>query len=231
MPWSSPAPRMREFIAALRAIWASWQSGDRLYFKGDFYEHTLMAPMFRPAPNPHGTPPVLLAAVGPGMTKVAAEAADGLLVHGFTTERYLREVTLPMVEQGLGERPREAFTISYPALIATGRTSEDVAAATTAIRKQIAFYGSTKAYRPVLELHGWGEVQTELHKLSRQNDWAAMTGLIDDTMLHTFAVAGSPEDAGAQLKARFDGVVDRLTLYTPYLVADDVRTALVAAVR
>lgn len=231
MPWSAPAPRMREFIAALRAIWSSWQTGERLYFQGDFYQHTLMSPMFRPAPNPHGAPPVLLAAVGPGMTKVAAQAADGLLVHGFTTERYLREVTLPMVAQGLGERPRSEFVVNLPALIATGSTEEELATATQAVRSQIAFYGSTKAYRPVLEMHGWGDLQTELHGLSRQGDWKTMAGLIDDTVLSAFAAVGSPQEAGAQVRARFHDVVDRLTMYTPYPMADEVRTSLVSAIR
>ena len=231
MPWSAPAPRMREFIAALRAIWHTWQTGGRLHFKGDFYQHTLMTPMFAPKPSPHGTPPVLLAAVGPAMTKVAAEAADGLLVHGFTTERYLREVTLPMVEASLGERPRSAFTINYPAFVATGATEEELAAAITAVRAQLAFYGSTKAYRPVLERHGWGELQTELHGLSRRRDWAAMTELVDDTVLHAFAVVGSPRDVGEQLRTRFDGLVDRLTLYAPYRMAEEVRTELVDAIR
>jgi probable F420-dependent oxidoreductase len=231
MPWSAPAPRMREFIAALRAIWTSWQTGDRLYFKGDFYQHTLMSPMFRPSPNPLGTPPVLLAAVGPAMTKVAAQVADGLLVHGFTTERYLREVTLPMVTDGLGERPRSEFVVNLPVLIATGSTSAELAVATQAVRAQLAFYGSTKAYRPVLEMHGWGDLQTELHGLSKQGDWKTMTGLIDDSVLGTFAAVGSPAEAGAQVRRRFADVIDRLTLYTPYKMTDEVRTSLVAAIR
>ena len=122
MPWSHPAARMRELILAIRAIWASWSDGSRLAFRGEFYRHTLMTPMFDPGPNPYGNPPIFLAAVGERMTEVAGEVADGMLVHGFTTERYLREVTLPALERGFaaGDRSRSDFQISYPGMVVTG---------------------------------------------------------------------------------------------------------------
>lgn len=122
MPWSAPAPRMREFVNALRAIWDSWQNDTPLDFRGDFYSHTLMTPMFRPPRNEFGPPQVIVAAVGPQMTSVAAEAADGMLVHGFTTERYLREVTVPQIESALAKAGKtfEDFTLSYPGLVVTG---------------------------------------------------------------------------------------------------------------
>src|SRR6202048_2995029 len=156
MPWSEPAARMREFVLALRAIWASWQDGARLDFRGDFYQHTLMTPMFSPQPNPWGPPPVVLAAVGPKMTSVAAGVADGMIVHGFTTERYLREVTMPLVGTGLStsDRTRDDFLVSYPGLVATGGTDRDLEAAVAAVRQQLAFYGATPAYRAVLDLPG-----------------------------------------------------------------------------
>ena len=159
---------MREFVLALRAIWASWQDSSRLDFRGEFYQHTLMTPMFSPPPNPWGPPPVLLAAVGPRMTTVAAEVADGMLVHGFTTERYLREVTLPLIQDGLhaSGRRRGRFSICYPGLVAAGDTDRDLETAVTAVREQLAFYGATPAYRPVLDLHGWGDLHTDLHQLS-----------------------------------------------------------------
>jgi probable F420-dependent oxidoreductase len=233
MPWSAPAARMREFVLALRAIWDAWQRDERLYFKGDFYQHSLMPPLFRPAPNPFGTPPVVLAAVGPRMTAVAAEVADGLLVHSFTTERYLREATLPAVTARLADagRDRAAFTLCLPGLVATGADEPAFAEAVAAVREQIAFYGATPAYRPVLDLHGWGDLHTELHRLSRSGDWNTMTSLVDDTVLATFAVVGEPHVVGAEIRRRFGDQVDRFTLYTPYALAEDTRHTIVSAVR
>src|ERR1019366_4796383 len=163
MPWSHPAPRMRELILAIRAIWATWDTGEKLDFRGEFYTHTLMTPFFVPEKNPYGHPKILLAAVGELMTEVAGEVGDGLLVHGFSTERYIREVTLPALERGAAKagKSRADLTVSYPGFVVTGATEADVAAAAQAVRQQIAFYGSTPAYRPVLELHGWGDLQTE----------------------------------------------------------------------
>src|SRR5437660_10159085 len=141
--WSSPASRMRELILAMRAIWASWQEGTKLDFRGDFYSHTLMTPFFNPGPNPYGTPKVFLAAVGERMTEVAGEVCDGLLAHGFTTERYLREVTIPALERGMarGGRRREDFQISYPGFVVTGDDEKEREQAAEGVRRQIAFYG------------------------------------------------------------------------------------------
>jgi probable F420-dependent oxidoreductase len=231
MPWSDPAARMREFVLALRAIWSSWQDGERLDFRGEFYQHTLMTPMFSPGPNPWGSPPVMLAAVGPRMTGVAAEVADGLLVHGFTTERYLREVTMPLVDAGLrkSDRPRDRFSIGYPGLLATASREQGLEQAISAVREQIAFYGATPAYRSVLDLHGWGDLHVELHRLSVRGDWSAMPGLIDDTVLNAFAVVAEPERVGAEIRRRFGGLVDRYTLYTPYQLDDQARAEIVTS--
>jgi probable F420-dependent oxidoreductase len=228
MPWSHPAPRMREFISAMRAIWDSWQNGTKLDFRGEFYTHTLMTPFFNPGPNDCGPPKVFLAAVGEGMTRVAGEVADGMLVHGFTTERYLREVTLPTIETALraSGRQRSDFQLSYPAFVVTGDTEQQIAAAAVATRKQIAFYGSTPAYRPVLELHGWGELQTELNTLSKQGAWDEMGRRIDDDILDAFAVTGTPEEVPGKLQKRFGDVVDRLSLYMPSASPDVTRRLL-----
>lgn len=233
MPWSAPADRMREYIAALQAIWHSWQTGDKLDFRGDHYQHTLMTPMFSPEPNPFGPPRVMVAAVGPKMTSVAAEVSDGLLVHGFTTARYLREVTMPIVEKGLAAtgRTRGEFTTSYPGLIATGADERNFNEALARVRHQIAFYGATPAYRAVLDLHGWSELHTELHRLSKAGDWDAMTGLIDDEVLGTFAVVGEPKDVGRDIIRRFDGLIDRFTLYTPYPLDEATRAEIVEGIR
>ena len=218
MPWSHPAPRMREFIHAMRAIWDCWQNGTNLDFRGDFYTHTLMTPLLDPGPNQFGAPRVFLAAVGEGMTKVAAEAADGMLVHGFTTERYLRQVTVPTVQAGLESvgRRREDFEMSYPAFVVTGDTEEEMAAAEAGTRRQIAFYASTPAYRGVLDCHGWGDLQPELNTLSKRGEWVEMGRLITDEILDAFAVRGTPDQIPAQLYQRFGDIVDRISLYMPY---------------
>ena len=231
MPWSDPAERMREFIAALCAIWACWQDGSDLDFTGRFYRHTLMTPMFRPPPNPWGPPPVILAAVGPRMTAVAGEVADGVLVHSFTTSRYLRDVTLPQLEAGLvsSKRTRADFTVCLPGMVVTGGDDEELAAATEAVRAQVAFYGATPAYRAVLDLHGLGDLHDELHRMSTARDWPAMTALVDDDVLGEFAAVGPPDQVGAEIRRRFEGVVDRFTLYAPYPMSEPVRRAVVEA--
>jgi probable F420-dependent oxidoreductase len=218
MPWSSPAARMREFILAVRAIWRAWDTGERLDFRGDFYTHTLMTPFFDPGPSRHGHPKVFLAGVGERMTEVAGEVADGFLCHGFTTEAYLREVTLPALRRGLERSGRtlDEFEISGPAFVVTGADEADMARSAAAVRQQIAFYGSTPAYRGVLELHGWGELQDELNRLSKRGQWQAMGDLIDDDVLRTFAVVAEPEDVPAGLSERYGDVVDRISFYAPY---------------
>jgi probable F420-dependent oxidoreductase len=231
MPWSQPALRMREFISAMRAIWDCWQSGTPLDFQGEFYTHTIMTHFFNPGPNAYGAPKVLLAAVGEGMTKVAGEVADGMLVHSFTTERYLREVTLPAITPGLAStgRTRADFQLSYPALVATGANEQELEIAVRGTRKQIAFYGSTPAYRPILELHGWGDLQTELNVLSKQGEWDTMGTLISDDVLHAFSVVAPPEEVPARLHERFGDLVDRVSLYRPYENETDVTPRVLAA--
>ncbi|MGH9051093.1 MAG: LLM class F420-dependent oxidoreductase [Acidimicrobiia bacterium] len=218
MPWSHPAARMRELILAMRAIWASWNDGDKLDFRGEFYRHTLMTPFFNPGPNPYGVPRVFLAAVGARMTEVAGEVADGILLHGFTTERYVREVTLPALERGWarGGKQRGDFEVSGPMFVVTGTNEDEFEGARRATKQQIAFYGSTPAYRGVLELHGWGDLQGELNRLSKQGEWAAMGELVTDDILETFAVVAEPEDVPRQLLERYGDVVDRVSFYAPY---------------
>ncbi len=217
MPWSKPAARMREFILAIRAIWNTWETDAPLEFEGDFYTHTLMAPFFNPGPNPHGNPKIMLAGVGPLMTEAAGEVADGLLVHGFSTERYVREATLPALERGWAKagRDREGFEITAPAMVVTGDTEEEIAAGITEIKRQIAFYGSTPAYRPVLDLHGWGDLQEELRAMTKRGEWDRMPELIDDELVQTFAVVGTPEEAVAEVKRRYGDIATRITLQVP----------------
>ena len=233
MPWSKPAARMREYVLALRAIWACWNDETPLAFRGEFYRHTLMTPFFSPGPNPYGPPTIFLAAVGELMTEVAGEVADGLLVHPFTTERYLREVTLPALERGFAKREArpESFQISLSGLIATGGDASQQADAVTAVRQQIAFYASTPAYRGVLERHGWGELQGNLNELSRQGAWVEMGTLIDDDVLDAFAIVGDVSSIASSFLARFADVVTRCGLYVPYHLDDDDREEIVAGLR
>ena len=233
MPWSHPAPRMRELILAIRAIWKSWETDGKLEFRGEFYTHTLMTPFFNPGANPYGNPKILLAGVGEHMTEVAGEVADGFLVHGFTTERYLREVSLPALERGAAKagKTRADLTVSYPGFVVTGPDEAAVEAADQAVRQQIAFYGSTPAYRPVLELHGWGDLQSELNTLSKRGEWVKMGELISDEVLEAFAVVCPLDRVAAEVRARFDGLVDRFSFYAPYKVDPEVWKGVLAGFR
>jgi probable F420-dependent oxidoreductase len=231
MPWSHPAPRMREFVTAMRAIWSAWHEGTKLAFRGDFYTHTLMPPFFNAGPNPHGPPKVFVAAVGEKMTEVAGEVADGLLAHGFTTPRYMREVTMPALDRGLQRagRSREGFQVSYPAMIVTGTTEEDLHTAVTAVKAQLAFYGSTPAYKPVLDLHGWGELHGELNRMSKRGEWAAMGELLPDDLVDAFAVVAPPGRVPAAILERYGDMVTRLSFYAPYRLPRETIGELVNA--
>jgi probable F420-dependent oxidoreductase len=235
MPWSQPARRMREFVLALRAIWSAWRNGAALAFRGEFYTHTLMTPMFVPEPHPFGPPPVFLAGVGPAMTEIAGEVGDGFLFHPFTTERYLREITLPALERGRAKagKPLAGLPLAGPVFTCTGRDERELAAAIAGTKERIAFYASTPSYRPVLELHGWADLQPELTRLSKRGRWAEMGDAIDDAVLHAFAAVGEPRAVGRQLRERWGAHASRITFYAPYasdpqiwpLVADAVRGA------
>jgi len=218
MPWSHPAARMREMILAIRAIWASWNDGTKLDFQGEFYTHTLMTPFFNPGPNPHGNAKIFLAGVGERMTEVAGEVCDGFLCHGFTTERYLREVTLPALERGAAKAGRTLadIEISGPAFVVTGGNDEEMAKSVAGTKQQIAFYGSTPSYKGVLELHGWDGLQEDLNKMSKEGKWTEMGELITDDILDTFAVVAEPEKLAAGIQARYGDIVQRLSFYPPY---------------
>jgi probable F420-dependent oxidoreductase len=218
MPWSHPAARMREMVLAIRAIWDCWDNGTKLDFRGEFYKHTLMTPFFNPGPAPHGHARIFLAGVGALMTEVAGEVCDGFICHGFTTERYLREVTLPALERGRAKagKSMDGFEIVGPSFVVTGTNEDELEAAAQGTRQQIAFYGSTPAYRPVLDLHGWGDLQDELNSLSKQGEWVKMGDLIDDEILTTFAVMGEPEQIAPELHRRYGDCIQRISFYAPY---------------
>ena len=221
MPWSHPAARMNELIRATKAIWNTWATGEPLQFRGEFYRHTLMTPMFMPPAGDLadcGPPKIFLAGVGELMTATAGEVADGFIAHAFTTARYLREVTLPALQAGLqrGGRSRGDIQVSAPLFVLFDGDER----ATAATRQQLAFYGSTPAYLPVLEMHGWGGVHAELNRMSKRGKWVEMAELIDDEILDAFAVTGSPDEVATTLVERYDDILDRATITRPEHVSD-----------
>jgi probable F420-dependent oxidoreductase len=233
MPWSKPAARMREFIQAMQAIWRCWETGEKLDFNGEFYRHNLMTPMFTPSRATYGAPGVNLAAVGPLMTEVAAEVANGVIAHGFTTVKYLRDVTLPAVQRGLEKsgRQREDFEVSLPVMVVTGVNEVAYEQSKLAVRSQLGFYASTPAYQPVLELHGWGELQPVANQLTREGRWQEMGALITDDILHTFAVVSEDiEQVPALLKQRYGNIADTW-MCTVQTGDTDLQKQLVAALQ
>ncbi len=234
MPWSHPAPRMRELILAIRAIWKTWETGDKLDFRGEFYTHTLMTPFFNPGPNPHGNPKILLAGVGEHMTEVAGEVADGFLVHGFTTERYLREKSLPALERGAAKagKTRQRPDHLVPGLRGHGdERPGDGGRRPTRCASRSRSTASTPAYRPVLELYGWGDLQPELNTLSKRGEWVKMGEMIDDDVLNAFAVVAPLDQVAAEVKRRFGDIVDRFSFYSPYKMDPDVFAEMLASFR
>jgi probable F420-dependent oxidoreductase len=220
---------MREFVRAMRAIWRAWDTGERLDFRGEFYTHTLMTPFFSPGPNPHGRPRLTLAGFGPAMIAVAGEVGDGWIVHPLNSPAYVRGVALPALERGLAKagRTRTDVEIACQTITMIGATDRDIAAARAKARAQIAFYGSTPAYKVMLDHHGWGGLQPELNRLSKQGAWSDMMALVTDDMLDAIGVSGTPAAAGRALRAR-NTWADRtsLVLYNetePEAVADLVR--------
>ncbi len=219
-----PVARIKEMVGALRAIFAAWHTGERLDFRGEYYRHTLMTPTFNPGPNAFGPPPIYLGALGPRMTRATAEVADGLLVMPFGSKRFLHEKTMPAVRDGLAAAGREADDLAIvPEIIVS--VGEDH----TATRMLLAFYGSTPAYRPVLDAHGWGDLQPELNAMSKQGRWQEMATLIDDEILHTIAACGTPAEVAAHIRDRVDGVSDRICLYQPGPIAVEALAEIIDA--
>jgi len=232
MPWSKPAARMREMISAIRAIWNSWQEGEKLDHRGEFYQHTLMAPFFNPGPNPHGTPPIFLAGVGPLMTQVAGEVADGYFLHPFHTETFLQQVTMPALEKGFAAsgRAREQFEISAQVIVVSGADEATLEKAKQGARMQISFYGSTPAYRGVLESVGRGDLQAELNALTKSGGWGDMPARIDDELLNQIAIVGPLDAIPERLKKRFGDSADRVSLVS-YGISESEKASLIPAIR
>ena len=214
MPWSKPAARMREIVLAIRSIFDCWEGRSELDFRGEFYRHTLMIPAFDPGPNPFGPPPIFTGGFGPRMTAVAGEVAQGFFAHPFNTRKSLLEGTLPALEEGLRKsgRRREDLEIICATLVVTADGEEEFERVRLAARKQLAFYGSTPAYRATLDCQGWGDLHVELNRMSKQGRWDDMTGLIDDEVLETIAVVGTRREIASKLRSRFEGIADGVSL-------------------
>ncbi len=225
-----PIARMRELVGALRAIFATWETGERLDFRGEFWSHTLMPPMFNPGPNPYGPPPIALGGLGPQMLRLASEVADGVLMMPFNTATHFASRSLPAIDEGLarGGRDRSSLTVTGEVIVCCGRTEEEIESARVAGRWLLSFYASTPAYRPVLESEGWGDLQPELNELSKSGRWEEMPGLIDDVMLATLAAMGSPKEVALDIADRFGGKVDRVGFYTPYVISEETLGEIVA---
>ncbi len=216
MPWSQPVERMRELVLAIRAIWACWHEGTPLDFRGDFYHHTLMTPFFNPGPSPYGLPGIFLAGVGPRMTEMAGEVADGFIVHPFGSERSLRELTIPAVERGAARAGRSVadIEVAFPLMAVIADTDDELAQGRDAMRPRLAFYGSTPAYKVILDVHGWGDLQPELNRLSKTGDWGTMSALITDEMVDAFSVSGTTDGIGAVIRERYGDLVQRVSFDT-----------------
>ncbi len=218
-----PASRMREYIQAVKAFFDCFQHGEKLDFKGKYFSHTLMTPMFNPGPLECGVPPILLGAMGPGMTRVAGEVADGLIVHPFNTLPFVEQQQLPALAEGMAKAGRSGddFITQIGAICVTGETEEEYAAARATVCGLLAFYGSTPAYLPPMQAVGYEGLHPELNALSKQGRWDEMTALIDDDFLHAFAVCGEPAEIAPGLLAKYGDKADRLSIYAPYALADE----------
>lgn len=214
MLWpASPVGKLREFIGALRAFWKAWQTGERLNYRGEIYKLTLMSPFFNPGPIENPEIPIFIAGVNIGLCRLAGEVADGFIVHPYHSERYIREVVRPAIAEGAARAGRDVNQVALSVSAMTVMAPEEA----DFVRSQISFYASTPTYRPVMASHGWGKVADRLRVLSRKQAWGEMANLIDDDMLGTFAVVAPPEELAAALKRRYQGLVDRLSLYLPFL--------------
>jgi probable F420-dependent oxidoreductase len=217
VPWSAPAPRLREYVESLRAIWRTWQKGEPLAYEGKHYRFTLMTPEFSPPSTDLPPIPVTIAAVGPAMMKLAGRVCDGVRLHGFATRRYLEETAIPQVTAGLEEsgRDRASFEFWGGGFICTGADEAEVARQVDETRYRVAFYGSTRSYHGVFAPHGWQDLGMKLHQLSKQGRWQEMAKEVPDDVVRTFAAVGTYAEIAKAIEARFGGVTDSVALGFP----------------
>jgi probable F420-dependent oxidoreductase len=231
--FSPPAARMREYILALKAIFDCWQNGSPLDFSGEYYRHTLMTPMFNPGPLDCPPPPILQGALGPRMTEVAGEVADGLIVHPFNSMPFLKDHALPAVERGLSKSGRvlDDFIVQVNAIVITGETAEARALATESVKSLLGFYASTPAYRPPMEAVGYGDLQPELNRLSKEGRWEELGSHIDQAFLDAFATSGTPDEISGKLRDKYGAFADRLAIYAPYEAPDAMWASIIAGLK
>ncbi len=233
MPWSKPATRMKEFVRALHAIWACWNENEKLDFRGEFYTHTLMPPIFNPGPSKGGRPPIYVGGVGPKMTEAAGEVADGMLLHPFHTELSLKEVMMPSLQRGLGTSGRTLadFALCAQVIIVTGTNEAEHQNALVMARNQIAFYASTPAYRSVLESAGRPELQPELRQMTKEGRWHEMAAKIDDDLLGKIAAVGTPKEVAKVLHRRYGSLASRLAFASPFPIAPECAAEIISTLR
>ncbi|HVZ10579.1 TIGR03617 family F420-dependent LLM class oxidoreductase [Rhodopila sp.] len=222
VPWTAPAPRLREYVQALRAIWTTWEKGEKLDFRGQHYTFSLMPPYFMPPSMGQKMVPITLAGVGPHTLRLAGEVADGIRLHGFCTRRYLEEEVVPRLREGMARtgRQREHFEITGGGFIATGADSDSVARAFEVVRGRIAFYGTTPAYWGVFELHGYGDLGRELNAMSKAGKWAELPAKVPDELVYLFAAVGTHKELPGRIAERFGGVSDAINLRADAQSAD-----------
>jgi probable F420-dependent oxidoreductase len=218
MRWESPAPKMKEVVRALRAVWDSWQKGTKLDFQGAFFKLDLMTPFFNPGPIGNPRIPIYVAGVNQGMCRVAGEVGDGLHVHPLHTIRYFKEVLMKAMSAGLAtqRKKREEVEVAASVFAAVGDDEAQIRNVRDLFRNQIAFYASTRTYRKVMELHGWGDICNRLHEQSINGEWNRMTSEVTDEVLGEFVVEGTWKGIGEILRRRYEGLADRVRLYIPF---------------
>jgi probable F420-dependent oxidoreductase len=231
--FGNPVAHVAELVQALHAIFRCFHEGERLDFRGDYYTHTLMTPTFIPPSLAWDPPPIWVGALGPRMTQMAAEIADGVLIHPFNSELFLRSVTLPRIQAGLAAsgRDRSRFTLGVDVMACVYGDDAERKIAEAGCRSNLAFYASTPSYRVTLDAHGWADLQPELNRMTKTGRWDEMPQLIDDALLDALCVRGTPVEAGRALRQRFAGIADRVSLSVPYRIAHTTLAALVAAFR
>ena len=231
--WSPPAPRLKDYIRALRAVWRCWAIGDRLDYHGTHYQLTLMTPEFSPEPSGLAPIPVAIAAVGEAMLRMAGEVCDGVRLHPLCSRRYLEEICLPAIREGMrrGGRVRSHFDLHGGGFIATGPDEATVGEAIEAVRRRIAFYGSTRTYMPILALHGLDDLGLKLHRLSVEGRWDAMAAEISDDVVRQFAACGTYGEIIGAIGARFGGLADSIDLNFPADTPPELQRELLTDVR
>lgn len=231
--FTPPAARMREYILAVKAFFDCWQNGSRLDFQGKYYQHTLMTPMFNPGPNPYGIPPILLGALGPKMTEVAGEVADGLIVHPFNNMAYLEQHSLPAVYRGLEKANKsiDDFIMQINAIVITGEDDQSYQAAEASVKGLLGFYASTPAYRPPMDAVGLGDLQPKLNALSKQGQWEELGSYISDEFLEAFCTRGKPNEIAKKLKGKYGSYADRLAIYAPYSAPDTLWEKIISELK